>query len=147
MTELYAVPADGGATTRVLATPARYVSWEPDGASFLYQDVKGFEDEWRKHHTSGVTRDIWRYDTRSGQHTNLTERRGEDTNPAAGAAWSFLLSGSRMSNPWARWRRKASVALLAGVLWISRPSISLRLRSSRVDFRPGICRFRASLNR
>ncbi len=60
MTELYAVPADGGATTRVLATPARYVSWEPDGASFLYQDVKGFEDEWRKHHTSGVTRDIWR---------------------------------------------------------------------------------------
>ena len=86
MTELYAVPADGGATTRVLATPARYVSWEPDGASFLYQDVKGFEDEWRKHHTSGVTRDIWRYDTRSGQHTNLTERRGEDTNPAAGAA-------------------------------------------------------------
>ena len=59
----------------------------------------------------------------------------------------FLLSGSRMSNPWARWRRKASVALLAGVLWISRPSIFLRLRSSRVDFRPGICRFRASLNR
>lgn len=47
----------------------------------------------------------------------------------------------------ARWRRKASVALLAGVLWISRPSIFLRLRSSRVDFRPGICRFRASLNR
>lgn len=86
MTELYAVPADGGATTRVLATPARYISWEPDGESFLYQDVKGFEDEWRKHHTSGVTRDIWRYDTRSGQHTNLTERRGEDTNPAAGAA-------------------------------------------------------------
>lgn len=85
MTELYAVPTDGGATTRVLATPARYVSWEPGGLSFLYQDVKGFEDEWRKHHTSGVTRDIWRYDTRTGAHTNLTTRRGEDTNPAAGA--------------------------------------------------------------
>ncbi|MDE6453081.1 MAG: peptidase S41 [Muribaculaceae bacterium] len=92
MTELYAVPAAGGATTRVLATPARYVSWEPGGESFLYQDVKGFEDEWRKHHTSGVTRDIWRYDTRSGSHTNLTARRGEDTNPAAAPGKTYFLS-------------------------------------------------------
>lgn len=92
MTELYAVPAEGGATTRVLATPARYVSWEPGGESFLYQDVKGFEDEWRKHHTSGVTRDIWRYDTRTGTHTNLTARRGEDTNPAAGNGNFYFLS-------------------------------------------------------
>ena len=92
MTELYAVPAAGGATTRVLATPARYVSWEPGGETFLYQDVKGFEDEWRKHHTSGVTRDIWRYDTRTGRHTNLTARRGEDTNPAAGKSRNYFLS-------------------------------------------------------
>ncbi len=92
MTELYAVPAAGGATTRVLATPARYVSWEPGGESFLYQDVKGFEDEWRKHHTSGVTRDIWRYDTRTGAHTNLTARRGEDTNPVAAPGSIYFLS-------------------------------------------------------
>lgn len=93
MTELYAVPAGGGATTRVLATPARYVSWSEDGGSFLYQDVKGFEDEWRKHHTSGVTRDIWRYDTRTGKHTNLTHRRGEDTNPVtATGSKSYFLS-------------------------------------------------------
>ncbi|MBJ2183682.1 MAG: PD40 domain-containing protein [Muribaculaceae bacterium] len=92
MTELYAVPAAGGATTRVLATPARYISWEPGGLTFLYQDVKGFEDEWRKHHTSGVTRDIWRYDTRTGTHTNITHRRGEDTNPAAGQGKNYFLS-------------------------------------------------------
>ncbi|MDE6498557.1 MAG: peptidase S41, partial [Muribaculaceae bacterium] len=92
MTELYAVPAAGGATTRVLATPARYVSWEPGGESFLYQDVKGFEDEWRKHHTSGVTRDIWRYDTRTGTNTNLTKRRGEDTNPASAPGAFYFLS-------------------------------------------------------
>ncbi len=83
MTELYAVPAAGGAVTQVLATPARFVSWLPGGDAFLYQDVKGYEDEWRKHHTSSVTRDVWRYDTRTGKHTNITARGGEDTEPVA----------------------------------------------------------------
>ena len=87
MTELYSVPADGdGAPVQVLGTPARFVSWMPGGKQFLYQDVKGFEDEWRKHHTSSVTRDVWLYDTATGAHTNLTARGGEDTNPVAGAA-------------------------------------------------------------
>ena len=46
-----------------------------------YQDRKGGENEWRKHHTSSITRDLWVYDTTSGQHTNLTHRGGEDRNP------------------------------------------------------------------
>lgn len=81
MTELYAVPADGGRTERMLATPAEMVSCDPAGTFFLYQDQKGFEDEWRKHHTSSITRDIWRYDFATGRHTNLTARAGEDRNP------------------------------------------------------------------
>ena len=64
MTELYSVSVKGDeAPVQVLATPARFVSWLPGGKSFLYQDVKGFEDEFRKHHTSSVTRDVWIYDT------------------------------------------------------------------------------------
>lgn len=85
MTELYKVPAAGGPVTQVLGTPAELVSFLPDGKKFLYQDVKGFEDEWRKHHTSSVTRDIWVYDPATGKHTNLTARGGEDRNPVAGA--------------------------------------------------------------
>ena len=61
MTQVYSVPVGGGASRQLLATPARYISWAPDGKSFVYEDVKGFEDQWRKHHTSSVTRDIWRY--------------------------------------------------------------------------------------
>ena len=57
----------------------------PDGSRMLYQDVKGFEDEWRKHHTSSVTRDIWVYDFANARHTNLTARAGEDRNPALSA--------------------------------------------------------------
>jgi len=81
MTELYRVPAEGGNTEQVLGTPAEWVCFDKAGRNFLYQDRKGFEDEWRKHHTSSITRDIWLYDTQTGKHTNLTNRDGEDRNP------------------------------------------------------------------
>lgn len=79
--ELYKVPVGGGRTEQIIATPAEMVNWDKNGQFFLYQDRKGFEDEWRKHHTSSITRDIWRYDIKSGHHTNLTDRAGEDRNP------------------------------------------------------------------
>ncbi len=82
--ELYSVPTAGGRTSQVLGTPAFSLAFLPDGKSFLYEDNKGLEDVFRKHHTSSVTRDIWRYDASTGKHTNLTERGGEDRNPVLG---------------------------------------------------------------
>lgn len=84
MGQLYKVPAEGGRPQQILGTPALNISYLPDGNSFLYQDDKGTENEWRKHHTSSVTRDIWRYDAKTGRHTNLTSRGGEDRNPVIG---------------------------------------------------------------
>ena len=84
MPELYSVPTTGGRTSQVLGTPAFSLAFLPDGKSFLYEDNKGLEDVFRKHHTSSVTRDIWRYDASTGKHTNLTERGGEDRNPVLG---------------------------------------------------------------
>ena len=81
MTELYRVPVEGGNTEQVLGTPAEWVCFDKAGSNFLYQDRKGFEDELRKHHTSSIARDIWLYDTQTGEHTNLTNRDGEDRNP------------------------------------------------------------------
>lgn len=90
--ELYKVPAEGGRTTQVLGTPAEMLSFATDGKSFYYQDRKGYEDEWRKHHTSSITRDIWYYDAATGAHTNLTLHAGEDRNPvcASNGALYFL---------------------------------------------------------
>ncbi len=79
--ELYAVSTNGGRPTRVLGTPAQAVNFSNDGKQFLYHDRKGVEDEWRKHHTSSITRDVWLYDTTSGKHTQLTDWAGEDRNP------------------------------------------------------------------
>ena len=81
MTELYKVPVAGGRTQQMLGTPAEMVCYAPSGDFFLYQDQKGVESEWRKHHTSSITRDVWMYDTKTGKHTNLTEVAGEDRNP------------------------------------------------------------------
>ena len=83
--ELYKVPVKGGRTLQVLGTPAEMISFAPDGKSFYYQDRKGYEDEWRKHHTSSITRDVWFYDAQSGQHTNVTAHAGEDRNPVVSA--------------------------------------------------------------
>lgn len=81
LSELYSVPATGGRISQILASPAQLIHFTADGNGFLYQDQKGMEDEWRKHHTSSITRDIWLYDSNTGKHTNLTKRAGEDRNP------------------------------------------------------------------
>lgn len=81
LTELYKVPVTGGRTEQVLGTPAEMVCFDKSGKTFLYQDRKGFEDEWRKHHTSSITRDVWLYNSENGKHTNLTHHAGEDRNP------------------------------------------------------------------
>ncbi len=92
LSELYSVPAEGGRVTQILATPAVNISMLPDGR-FLYEDVKGLEDKWRKHHTSSVTRDIWIYNPADGSHKNLTDLAGEDRWPAVvpgSSQWYFL---------------------------------------------------------
>lgn len=88
--ELYKVPAKGGRTQQVLGTPAEMLTFAEDGKSFYYQDKKGYEDEWRKHHTSSITRDIWYYDAETGEHTNLTRHAGEDRNPVISSDGTVL---------------------------------------------------------
>ena len=84
LTELYSIPANGGRLKMVIASPAQMISYITDGKSFLYQDQKGMENEWRKHHTSSITRDIWLYNASTGKHSNLTNHAGEDRNPVMG---------------------------------------------------------------
>ena len=79
MTELYSVSVDGGRPVQVLATPAEEVSFIGKTGKFLYQDCKGGENIWRKHHTSSITRDIWMYD--GNDHVKLTSFEGEDRSP------------------------------------------------------------------
>lgn len=94
LSQLYEVPADGkGAPRQSLGVTAQKISYIPDGkGKYLYQDVKGMENEWRKHQHSSVARDIWLYDPASGRHTNLTHREAEDRNPVATKDGYYYLS-------------------------------------------------------
>jgi Tol biopolymer transport system component/C-terminal processing protease CtpA/Prc len=82
--ELYQAPVAGGAAGQVLTTPAQDARFDRAGKRLLYHDRKGYEDEWRKHHVSSITRDLWLCGLSSGKHTKLTDFRGEDRNPVWG---------------------------------------------------------------
>ena len=79
--ELYSIPVTGGEVSLVLTNPALSATVNPAGDKIIYHDQKGYESEWRKHHTSSVTRDIWVYDFKTKKNTLLTTFPGEDRNP------------------------------------------------------------------
>ncbi len=79
--ELYQVSVQGGRVEQILTTPAEAVNLSRDGQRMLYEDRKGGENAWRKHHTSAVARDIWVLDRKTSAHTRLTAFAGEDRNP------------------------------------------------------------------
>lgn len=82
MTEFYSVPVAGGNPVQLAGIPVQMPSFSASQPQLIYyQDYKGMEDEWRKHHTSSVTRDIWQWDMAQNSFTNITNRPGEDRNP------------------------------------------------------------------
>lgn len=79
--ELYSVPVKGGRVSMVLPTPALDASLNLPGDKLIFDDIKGYENLWRKHHTSSVAHDIWVYDLREKKYTQLTQFNGEDRDP------------------------------------------------------------------
>jgi tricorn protease len=81
MSELYSVPVSGGRVSLVLTTPALDATVSSNGDKIIFHDYKGVESEWRKHHTSSVTRDVWVYDIGSKKYRQISQFNGEDRNP------------------------------------------------------------------
>ena len=92
LSELYSVPTAGGRIKQELGIPAEHANISPDGKTLVYQDRKGYENPWRKHHTSGVTRDIWTYDMVSKKHEKYAGWAGEDRNPVITTKSIYFLS-------------------------------------------------------
>lgn len=83
--QLYTVTLSGGRPRLFSSVAMENISVGKDGKTILYHDVKGYEDNWRKHHTSSVTRDIWMCTVGSNGRpegfTKLSDFKGEDRNP------------------------------------------------------------------
>ncbi len=77
--QVYQVGTSGGGRPRLFsALPMQDLSVNARG-DVLYHDIKGYEDPFRKHHTSSITRDIW---LKQGESfTRLTSFNGEDRTP------------------------------------------------------------------
>lgn len=102
LSELYSTNADGE-LNQVLTTPAESAMWNKDKSKLIYHDRKGYENMWRKHHTSSVTRDVWIYDPATKDHTQLTDFNGEDRNPIWSAdeqSFYYLSEESGSFNVW-----------------------------------------------
>ncbi len=101
--QLYATDLSGKAPRLVTSMTFSAMSVNESG-TILFEDYKGYEDPLRKHHTSSVTRDIWKYVpaaraaagfsiSAQGAFTKLSTYEGEDRNPvfaADGDTFYFL---------------------------------------------------------
>ena len=76
--QVYEVSTRGGRPKLFSVLPMENISINGKG-QVLYHDSKGYEDKWRKHHTSPITRDIWMLD--GGKYQKITNFKGEDRNP------------------------------------------------------------------
>lgn len=79
--KLYTVPAAGGRSVMLLSAGMENLHYNSKGTQIVFQDRKGTEDPWRKHHTSSVTRDIWTYDIKSKEYKKISGYEGEDREP------------------------------------------------------------------
>ncbi len=85
--QVYQVSAEGGRPVLYSSVPMEDISVGSDGTTLLYHDKKGYEDPWRKHHTSSITRDVWMSRMADGKrtYTKLTDFAGEDRTPVGSA--------------------------------------------------------------
>ena len=109
--QIYAVSTDGGGRPVMFSSMTlENISFSPDGKTILYNDMKGYEDAWRKHQTSSIARDIWSCtfdgsNVKDGEFTKLTSFEGEDRNPvftADGKSFYYLSEEDGTFNVWKR---------------------------------------------
>lgn len=78
---LYSVSITGGTPLLISGAGMDRAHYNSKGTQIVFEDRKGYEDPWRKHHTSSVTRDIWVMDLASKQYRKISGFEGEDREP------------------------------------------------------------------
>lgn len=79
--QVYSIDTEGHRPKLYSSLYMDHLAVSPDGKQLLYNDWKGYEDPWRKHHQSSITRDIWLTDAEQSHFQKLTSFGGEDRNP------------------------------------------------------------------
>ena len=88
--QVYEVSIKGGRPTMFSSMPMEDISFSSDGKNILYHDKKGYEDPWRKRHTSSITRDVWMCNLEGERsYKKLSSFNGEDRNPVWGSTDTY----------------------------------------------------------
>lgn len=87
---LYKVSVTGGRPILISEAGIENAHYNSKGTQIVYQDRKGYEDPWRKHHTSSVTRDIWMIDLKTNAYSKLSGFEGEDREPVYSSDDQFV---------------------------------------------------------
>lgn len=109
-TQVYSINIDEEGVRPVMFSTLELndINFSKDGKTILYHDKKGYEDKWRKHHTSSVTRDIWMCEfegenVHHGKFTKLSTFKGENRNPVFapdGTSFYYLSEEDGTFNVW-----------------------------------------------
>ena len=87
---LYSVNVNGGRPVLISAAGMENAHYNSKGSQIVFQDRKGYEDGWRKHHTSAVTRDIWVMDVKANTYRKISGFEGEDREPVFSSDDQFI---------------------------------------------------------
>lgn len=82
---LYSVNVTGGKPILISGAGMENAHFNNGGTQIIFQDRKGYEDPWRKHQTSAVSRDIWIMDVKNNKYNKITDFAGEDREPLWGS--------------------------------------------------------------
>ncbi|MGS0748931.1 S41 family peptidase [Halpernia sp. GG3] len=96
--KLYEVPVKGGRSVMINSAGTEYVHLNSTGDKIIYQDRKGYENAYRKHHTSAITRDIWVLDLKTNQYKKVSNFIGEDREPVWGDGNTFYYLSEQKGN-------------------------------------------------
>ncbi len=78
---LYSVSVAGGKPILLSGAGMDRAHYNSKGTEIVFEDRKGYEDPWRKHHTSSVTRDVWTMNVKNGTYKKISTFEGEDREP------------------------------------------------------------------
>lgn len=106
--EVYSVSVKGGRPVQLTTAAGENQFYTKDGKTVYYNDIKGQENAWRKHHTSSVARDIWRWDIASNTFTQLTVEGAEDRNPVLSSDEKTVYYLSENSGSFNIWKMEAA---------------------------------------
>ena len=94
---VYTVSINGGRPLLVSAAGMSTAHYNKNGDKIVFEDIKGYESDQRKHATSAVTRDVWIMDIPSKTYKKLSAFKGEDREPVFAADGNSVYYLSEMN--------------------------------------------------